>query len=221
MKIVTFSDTHNCHDQVVLPDCDNCIFGGDLSGRGNRIETSFFFRWYNAQTQCKHKIMIVGNHDICFQEKFNEETQANRWLETLIAQYPDIIVLDNRYPDGVRIEGINIYGSPATPWYHGERWAFNYHRQDIAEIWSKIPTNTDILITHGPAYGILDKTLTEKNAGCPELLQRIKEIKPKYHICGHIHESYGAHYEDETMHINCSIIDKDYYPTNKPIDFIY
>lgn len=215
MKIVTFSDTHNCHDQVILPDCDICIFSGDFSGRGNRIETAFFLRWYNSQKQCKHKIMIVGNHDICFDLKFNDETYSHKWLKPLLEEYPDIIILNN---SNVIIDGINIYGSPVTPWYHGDRWGFNYD-DDIDKVWKKIPNDTDILITHGPAYGILDWVIPiGKHAGCPYLLERIKQVKPKYHICGHIHESYGTYVEDDTTFINCSILDKDYYPTNKPIE---
>lgn len=60
-----------------------------------------------------------------------------------------------------------------------------------------IPTNTDVVITHGPPYKVLDKVdhdeCSDINVGCPILFQHITErIKPKYHIFGHIHESYGV-----------------------------
>ncbi len=217
MKIVNFSDTHNLHDKVKLPKCDIAIFAGDFSGRGNRLETFYFFRWFSSQNQCKYKIITIGNHDICFDAKHNSETHAYNWLPDILKKFNNIIVLNN---SSIVIEGINIFGSPATPWYHGDRWGFNYEYDDIINIWQKIPNNTDILITHGPAFGILDK-INGKNAGCINLLNRIKEIKPKYHIFGHIHEGYGIIKQEGTTFINCSVVDNEYYPTNKPIKINY
>ena len=80
-KCVSFSDTHNLHEGVNLPECDIAIFCGDYSGRGNKFETLHFLRWYSRQDQCKYKVMIPGNHDICFDEKHNGETHAQNWLE--------------------------------------------------------------------------------------------------------------------------------------------
>ena len=218
MKIVNFSDTHNLHDQVKLPKCDIAIFAGDLSGRGNRMETAFFLRWFGKQDQCKYKVMTIGNHDLGFDKKHDEETHAYNWLDDLIQKHSNITILNN---SSVNIEGINIWGSPATPWYHGDRWAFNYKKADIGDIWELIPNNTDILVTHGPAFGILDEIFDGRHVGCIQLLDKIKEIKPKYHICGHIHEGYGIVEQDDTIFINCSIVDVDYYPTNKPIKIKY
>ena len=48
-----------------------------------------------------------------------------------------------------------------------------------------------ILITHGPAYGILDKVSTGENVGSKALLDFIKHTRPQFHIFGHIHEDYG------------------------------
>ena len=54
------------------------------------------------------------------------------------------------------LNGIKFYGSPRTPEFFD--WAFMYKRGKKAElIWSNIPDDTDILITHGPPKGILDK----------------------------------------------------------------
>ena len=217
-KCVSFSDTHNLHEGVNLPECDIAIFCGDYSGRGNKFETLHFLRWYSRQDQCKYKVMIPGNHDICFDEKHNGETHAQNWLEGFQKKFNNIIILNNSM---VNIENVKIWGSPVTPWYHGDRWAFNYKKADIGDIWELIPNNTDILVTHGPAFGILDEIFDGRHVGCIQLLDKIKEIKPKYHICGHIHEGYGIVEQDDTIFINCSIVDVDYYPTNKPIKIKY
>jgi Icc-related predicted phosphoesterase len=218
MNIITFSDTHNLHDKVILPPCDISIFAGDYSGRGNRLETYHFFKWYSRQSQCRYKVMTVGNHDICFDHNHDEETHGNKWIVSLLEQFPNIILLDNR---SEIIEGIKIWGSPATPWYHGKRWAFNYKGDDIKHIWKDIPNDTDIIVTHGPVYGILDKIHTGEDVGCPYLLEKIKEVKPKFHICGHIHEGYGLLVKENTTFVNCSIVDLEYDAVNSPIDLAY
>ncbi|MEG2243752.1 MAG: serine/threonine protein phosphatase, partial [Muribaculaceae bacterium] len=88
---------------------------------------------------------------------------------------------------------------------------------DIRRYWDLIPEGTDILITHGPAYGILDRTEGGDNAGCEELLSAIKRIKPKYHLFGHIHEGYGVFETDKTVFINGSSLDEDYQAVNAPM----
>ncbi|SFS33448.1 hypothetical protein SAMN05660206_101200 [Sphingobacterium wenxiniae] len=70
-----------------------------------------------------------------------------------------------------------------------------------------IPDDTDILITHGPPFGILDETVYGKRTGGEELLLRVYQVKPKYHIFGHIHEDHGSFTKGETTFINNSILD--------------
>ncbi len=84
-----------------------------------------------------------------------------------------------------------------------------------------LPDNTDILITHGPAYGTLDtvKGRQYDNLGCGMLAQRIKVIKPKIHICGHIHSGYGYKFKDGTHYFNASVLDEQYQYTQKPMTF--
>ena len=54
--------------------------------------------------------------------------------------------------------------------------------------WDAIPDNTDILITHGPAFGYLDDVEGRRgqHLGCELLRDKVLEIKPKIHVCGHI-----------------------------------
>ena len=50
-------------------------------------------------------------------------------------------------------DNVRIYGSPWQPEFYN--WAFNLPRngEEMKARWDAIPDNTDILITHGPAYG--------------------------------------------------------------------
>ena len=89
----------------------------------------------------------------------------------------------------------------------------------MAKLWMGIPKTTDVLITHGPPFGVLDCTLTGVNAGCEELYISIKEIKPKYHVFGHIHEAAGRVKSNDTVFINASIVDVMYNVVNEPVVF--
>jgi hypothetical protein len=84
------------------------------------------------------------------------------------------------------IYGYKLYGSPWTPTY-GVGWGFNLNLFSVK--WDSIPRDTDILITHGPALGCRDICMNGDRSGCENLLTTIvEEVKPIYHIFGHIHE---------------------------------
>jgi Icc-related predicted phosphoesterase len=57
-------------------------------------------------------------------------------------------------------------------------------------IWKNIP-KVDILVTHCPPYKILDKADSGKHGGSKALRNKVLEIKPKFHLFGHIHEGSG------------------------------
>ena len=205
MKVVTISDTHNKHRELQLPQADMIIHAGDISGSGKIAEVDNFLQWFSS-LDYSYKLFIAGNHDWYFEENISQPSHL----------IPDNIIYLN--DSGVELEGIKIWGSPVQPFFYD--WAFNRQRgSDIDKHWQLIPNNTDILITHGPAYGILDKTIYGDLAGCEELLKKIKEVKPKVHISGHIHEGYGQ-VELEGIHfINASVLNEHYQLVNKPIEF--
>ena len=84
-----------------------------------------------------------------------------------------------------------------------------------------IPDDTDILVTHGPSFGINDKldpifSKSEENIGCKDLADAIDRVKPKLFACGHIHEAYGKVEKDGTIYINASCLNENYKPVNLP-----
>lgn len=116
---------------------------------------------------------------------------------------------------GVTISGINFWGSPITPTFFN--WAFNRDRgKEMSKHWSRIPKNTDILITHGPPFGILDLSRYGLNVSCEDLLKKVKSIKPKCHLFGHIHEAYGLCKVSKSTFVNGSILDENYTIVNQP-----
>ncbi|MEO1262799.1 MAG: metallophosphatase domain-containing protein [Bacteroidota bacterium] len=206
MKIIAISDTHNHHELLQLPAGDMLIHAGDISSRGTIEEVRVFLDWF-ARQDFKYKIFIPGNHDFFF-ERMPPAVERD-----LIPD--DLIYLND---NGVEIEGINIWGSPIQPWFYD--WAFQRQRgAEIDRHWQMIPEKTDILIAHGPAYGILDKTIRGECVGCEDLLNRIEKVKPKYFISGHIHEAYGVEQHGATTFINASVLDVKYKLVNVPVVF--
>jgi len=215
MRITFISDTHNKHNQVThsLPGGDLLIHAGDLTGRGYQKEITNFLNWYNSLDNYTHKIFIAGNHDWGFQE-------SPDMCRELLKLYPKVTYLqDNLEVIGVDYEsGVKIYGSPWQPEFYN--WAFNLPRMgdELKEKWNDVSANTDILITHGPAWGHLDTVKGQSvPLGCELLTERIDELKPKIHVCGHIHTGYGYKFDGTTHFFNASVLDESYYYTQKPI----
>ena len=111
------------------------------------------------------------------------------------------------------IEGIKIYGSPHQPVFHD--WAFNRGDDKRRRLWSLIPSDTDILLTHGPPYEIMDLCSSGARAGCRILRDEVlARIKPKYHVFGHIHGSNGVKKIDGVTFINAATCESRYRPVN-------
>lgn len=210
MKVVCISDTHNMHRECVVPDGDVLIHAGDITGNGD-IEQLYDFNSWLSTLPHGHKIIVAGNHDFCFERNPQicaEVLSAATYLQD----------------DSIIIKGVKFYGSPWQPWFFD--WAFNFPEDEMVTgetaqaVWQKIPSDVNVLITHGPAYGVLDLTNRGPCVGCPFLGERIKSLsKLKAHVFGHIHEGYGEQFANGIRSINASICNLRYQPINQPITF--
>lgn len=206
LKIVAISDTHCRHRSLKLPKADVLLHAGDVSYRGMRSEVTDFLDWFGSQPH-PHKIFIAGNHDFFFEK--TREAEIKKLIPPCVYYLKD---------EAVVIEGRKFWGSPYTPQFY--QWAFNKRRgRALAVQWEKIPDDVDVLLTHGPAYGILDLNLNEQHTGDKDLLERILAIKPRVHVCGHIHESYGTTVRYGTRFVNACILNEAYELVHKPITF--
>lgn len=209
MRIVAISDTHNQHGNIrlPLPDGDVLVHSGDASYKGEFSVYRSLSDWLMQQPH-KHKIFVPGNHDITFE---SDEAASRACFD------PSISILINQ---SVVIDGLKFYGSPVTPRFFD--WAWNVERGSaIRAVWDKIPDDTDVLITHGPSHGWLDRNSQGYPCGCRDLLNRIYEIKPRAHIAGHIHEGFGIVKSEEigTIFVNASTCTASYKPRNPPLFF--
>ena len=219
MKITFISDTHTKHDQITadLPGGELLIHAGDIMNSGySARDVVDFIDWFDCVENYNHKVFIAGNHDRMFQND-------PKGTLDIVEGYSGITYLQDAsmlYVSADGSEACKIYGSPWQPEFHN--WAFNLPRggEDLREKWFLIPPDTDILITHGPAQGILDTSgapYNEPNLGCELLTERVKTIKPKIHVCGHIHGGYGYMFDGNTHFINASVLNERYSYVNKPL----
>lgn len=206
MKLTFISDTHSLHHSMALDSGDVLIHCGDFTGRGNLDEVENFAEFMEWQ-RFQHKVVIAGNHDWCFEDHRRMDAEK-------ILTDAGIIYLND---SGVEIDGVKFWGSPIQPEFMA--WAFNRFRgAEIRQHWDVIPNDTDVLITHGPAFGMLDWCTHGARVGCEDLLHAIQRIQPKVHACGHIYESYGVQEQGGTVFVNASILDERYRVRNAPIE---
>ncbi len=180
MKVVCISDTHGRHRRLKVPACDLLVHAGDATRRGRFAELEATFEWLGRQP-ATHRIFVAGNHDRCCELEPERTRRLGRAHG--IAYLCD---------EEVTIEGRRIWGSPVTPRFRN--MAFNRERgAAIDEHWAKIPSELDLLITHGPPRGVGDRAILGVNAGCDDLLARVRQVEPRYHVFGHIHEAAGTY----------------------------
>lgn len=210
MKLVLISDTHGLHDKVKLPDGDVLVHSGDCMSSGTKSkELISFASWFKAQPH-EYKILVAGNHDFFFE-------QQRRLCEDALG--PKVTYLeDSGTVIGFGDNALRFWGSPVQPRFCD--WAFNRDRGfAIDQHWRMIPEDTDVLITHGPPDGILDEVegWGGGHVGCADLMSRVLKVKPKLHVFGHIHHSYGEKYFNGTRFVNASQCNEQYRIVHEPI----
>ena len=205
MRLICIADTHGYHDRLKVPEGDVLVHAGDFTRQSTIYDIADFMAWFaGANNRHPVKILVAGNHDMLFQTH----------PELVAPLIPEGVTY--LQDSGCQIDGLRIWGSPVQPRFHD--WAFNRERgTEIKKHWDMIPDTTDVLITHGPASGILDQAPDGVEAGCIDLRRRIEALKLKAHICGHIHNGFGRSSLGSTIMVNASICDESYRPVRAPI----
>lgn len=192
MKLLHLSDTHGCHHRLYdLPDADVLVHSGDFTLNGSEAEAIDFLNWF-CDIPYRHKIFICGNHDDCLYRANIDGLDSN------------VHYLCN---SGIEIEGLKFYG---VPMFMGDCLTDHQNNNYV-----RIPADTDILITHSPAFGILDLD-NGINYGSEELLKAVSKINPQIHLFGHIHSQHGMVSIGHTVFSNGAISGVDSTVLNVP-----
>jgi Icc-related predicted phosphoesterase len=197
VRIVVLSDTHGMHG-IDVPDGDVLVHAGDLTMRGTLGQIRLAVDFLRSQPH-RHKLVVAGNHDFAFEREPAAARALVRGLTYLEGA-------------GTEIDGVSFWGGPWQPWFHD--WAFNLERgAELAAKWALIPEGTEVVITHGPPHGVLDR-VGHEDVGCEALAERIEALRPGLHCFGHIHEGHGFERKHGTLFANACICTRGYAPTN-------
>ncbi len=213
MKITCIADLHGYLPQ--LEGGDLLIIAGDITARDKIPEWVEFYSWLKAQNY-RQKLLIGGNHDNLLSQSLSTH-QAR--VMGLLEEMPGLENHEYLQDSGFTFEGLNIWGSPWTNWFRGVNpkcKAFMATESVLKDKWALIPDDTDILITHGPPFGVLDRAADGTHCGSKCLADRLLELKLRLHVFGHIHEGYGSQ-DERHLTVNCSLMNEFYVPVNKPV----
>lgn len=210
IKIVAVSDLHGTLPDI--PACDLLLIGGDICPVSNH-EVHEQARWLDTEFRtwlrsipARKIVFVAGNHDWVFE----------RQPQLVPKDLPAVYLQDS----GTTWRGLKIWGTPWQPWFFD--WAFNLHEQDLRAKWALIPEGTDVLVLHGPPRGYGDGVPEAggvRRAGSPSLLARLREVRPKLAVFGHIHEGRGEWLLGETVLANVTLVDAHYRPVYQPWEF--
>ena len=201
-----------------LPPADVLIHCGDLTSNGALAQHERTVCSLLKPAPAKLKLVIPGNHDITLDAAYygtswqvhggrssgkQEDLGAIRDLyEGDEARGAGIVYLEEGFRE-FRLENgakLRVYASAWTPEFCN--WAFAYPRSEdrFNETESNKPKHpvpgheeVDVMITHGPPKGILDRVLwSGERVGCEHLMRAVERCRPRLHAFGQIHEGWGA-----------------------------
>lgn len=212
IRVICISDTRNTRPD--LPTGDVLIHAGDLTENGSFDEIQRELRWLSSQPH-RYKVFVAGNHDVLLDQKFVESYPERRYGSSQTKENLDwgsVIYLQNSSAtlDFPRLQHntsgsgfieptehatsparrLMVYGSPFTPQYGMSAFQYSPDPHFWTGIFAALRTGPDILITHGPPKLHLDARDFHR-AGCPYLGEEVARIRPRMHVFGHIHASYG------------------------------
>ncbi|KAI9891114.1 MAG: hypothetical protein M1814_003313 [Vezdaea aestivalis] len=199
-RIVCISDTHN-HTPVV-PAGDILIHAGDLTNNGSLSELQKAVKWLE-RLDFEAKVVIAGNHDVSLDPPFLQQygsyfhnTNPQSSAESIALLNQSSVTYLNDSLVTIRLSSktgpktqCTIFGSPYSP--SRDVWAFGYSPSEAEAQWAKIPLSSDIVVTHTPAKYHLDECHGEA-LGCPALSNALWRVRPRLHVCGHVHTGRGA-----------------------------
>jgi predicted phosphohydrolase len=194
LRVVCISDTHGFHRELELPHGDILVRAGDLLPDENQAEALADLDDWLGTLPIKHRVVIADNRDLLFASK---PTQARK-------MFTNAVYLEN---SGVELLGLRFWGCPVTPVV--KEMAFTVDRSFASrKYWDKVPEGTDVLITHGPPFHVLDKEgPLFSHLGCSEITRAVLRVKPRLHVFGHVHGGYGKEAGPHGISfVNCAIL---------------
>jgi len=188
MKLLVFSDVHTdlsaAEGLVKLSSFSDVVLGaGDFSAMHQNLQATI-----DVLSRIKKPLILVPGN--------NETTEG---LNDASGRFPNIKVL---HGSGINLKGFDFWGLgagvPKTPW----DWSFDLGESEASRMLEGCEMNS-ILIVHSPPKGHVDG-VDGNHFGSKAVLDCVKEKKPLWVFCGHIHECWEQESVlGETRILNC------------------
>lgn len=208
--------------QRPLPAADVLIHCGDLTGNGRIDQHYKALELINSiDAELKivipgnHDLTL----DRAYYDRYpNAHCHWEKYSDDVLREIKELYTGEKARQSGIRYleEGmasfalrsgarLNVYASAWQPEFCN--WAFGYSREE--DRFNPLPGgdgpenpvpnfdlsgdgSVDIMITHGPPKGFLDRTVKGEYVGCDHLRKAVGRCRPLVHCFGHIHEGWGA-----------------------------
>lgn len=225
MKIIAMSDQHGHLPDI--PPCDLLIVAGDqcpdiVGGVSARNNPDHQMRWFERvwmpwryEQPVGACVVTWGNHDFCGLQYANFVDQMGGKVTHVVSD------------QAVEVDGLLLY---LTPWSNTfMKWAFMQEPSALASVYAEIPEGLDILVSHQPplGYGSVctyrdprDGVTKTEHVGSVELLDAIRQAKPRAVVCGHVHSGYGTYDCDGIPVFNVSVVDEGYSLVHQPTEVL-
>jgi len=239
MKIGLMSDLHG-----YLPEFDKEVdvvgICGDIFPLEIQRDTIKCVVWFTKsfvpwaeKLNCEKVLFIAGNHDFALQnlvrdyfkntaldkdESYIESSSADLIKDKLQLPKKIVYLQDTSYS----FNHVNFYGTPWVPDLYC--WAFYKSHDDLKEVFSKIPDDCNVLLSHAPGtendMGTSLWFPDRPKYGCQELTDVVNSSNIKLWSAGHVHT--GNHEVDfmsngVTLAVNVSLKDENYKNSFQPL----
>lgn len=186
MRVCAISDFHGIFPKIPAlldQEIDLLLCPGDIAGGSHYTNEQYrsmhkFFKWVK-DINPKHCVIVPGNHDYFKFSKLSKFNSLPNNIHCLI-------------DESIDIEGLKIYGTPWSLPFNNWNWMQPDDRLKI--YYDNIPEDTNILLTHGPVYGVCDIILNPiydvyniEHLGSKSLLNALLERNIDRVFSGHIH----------------------------------
>lgn len=186
MKLAAISDIHSSlkmirklTESLENHDPDLVIIAGDITHFSGKTEARAILSAIPFR-----KVAIPGNCDppeiIEVFESTNTIDIHGKWAEI----------------GGLIFAGLGASNPPPFP------TVFTYTEENMYLILDSVARGADIIVTHTPPYGILDRTIFGHRGGSKAIRKVVERYRPKLSVFGHIHESSGTERMEGTVFVN-------------------
>jgi Icc-related predicted phosphoesterase len=160
-----------------VPPCDVLLIAGDICPpTDQRAWLDREFRAWLRSSPATHVVATWGNNDVAGQREDAPELPCTFLVDEVVTR-----------------AGLRIYGTPWSTGISYQVWAFQEEDDLLEGLYRRVPERLDILLSHIPPFGLLDKDMRGISNGSRALLGEVERVRPAVTVCGHVHAARG-HY---------------------------